>query len=71
MAIVTARTLKVVGGITYRLFDQRGFAEIVFCAISSVEQVKVGYPNKDYELICVGVWLAFDEPLKGPHPQRH
>ncbi|KAJ9080053.1 histone acetyltransferase [Entomophthora muscae] len=42
MAIVSTRTLRVVGGITYRLFDQRGFAEIVFCAISSVEQVK-GY----------------------------
>ncbi|KXS13476.1 acyl-CoA N-acyltransferase [Gonapodya prolifera JEL478] len=34
--------LKVVGGITYRPFVQRKFAEIVFCAISSTEQVK-GY----------------------------
>ncbi|KAJ1676896.1 histone acetyltransferase, partial [Spiromyces aspiralis] len=30
----------VVGGITYRLFEQRKFAEIVFCAVSSTEQVK-------------------------------
>ncbi len=30
----------VIGGITYRLFPDRGFCEIVFCAISSSEQVK-------------------------------
>ncbi|MBE7182435.1 MAG: hypothetical protein INR71_14730, partial [Terriglobus roseus] len=34
--------LEVVGGITYRPFVARGFAEIVFCAISSDQQVK-GY----------------------------
>lgn len=34
--------LQVVGGITYRPFSQRGFAEIVFCAITGTEQVK-GY----------------------------
>ncbi|EEB07672.1 SAGA complex histone acetyltransferase subunit Gcn5 [Schizosaccharomyces japonicus yFS275] len=34
--------LNVVGGITYRPFEQRGFAEIVFCAIASSEQVR-GY----------------------------
>ncbi|KAF2862028.1 histone acetyltransferase GCN5 [Piedraia hortae CBS 480.64] len=33
---------EVVGGITYRPFRGRGFAEIVFCAISSDQQVK-GY----------------------------
>lgn len=41
MAIVK-RGLQVVGGITYRPFPHREFAEIVFCAISSTEQVK-GY----------------------------
>ncbi|KAJ1024625.1 hypothetical protein NDA13_004553 [Ustilago tritici] len=41
MAIVK-RGLQVVGGITYRPFKQRKFAEIVFCAITSTEQVK-GY----------------------------
>ncbi len=30
----------VIGGITYRLFPERGFCEIVFCAVSSTEQVK-------------------------------
>lgn len=34
--------MVVVGGITYKGFIDRGFIEIVFCAISSTEQVK-GY----------------------------
>lgn len=41
MAVVR-KPLTVVGGITYRPFDNRAFAEIVFCAISSTEQVR-GY----------------------------
>lgn len=41
MAVVR-KPLTVVGGITYRPFNNRGFAEIVFCAISSTEQVR-GY----------------------------
>ncbi|KAI9725668.1 MAG: histone acetyltransferase [Chrysothrix sp. TS-e1954] len=41
MAIVK-KPLEVVGGITYRPFKGRRFAEIVFCAISSEQQVK-GY----------------------------
>jgi hypothetical protein len=40
MAIVK-EPLQVVGGITYRPFNHRKFAEIVFCAITSSEQVKV------------------------------
>jgi histone acetyltransferase len=39
---IVKRGLQVVGGITYRAFESRGFAEIVFCAITSTEQVK-GY----------------------------
>ncbi|KAJ2853145.1 histone acetyltransferase, partial [Coemansia erecta] len=39
LAIVKANG-HVVGGITFRLFEQRQFAEIVFCAVSSSEQVK-------------------------------
>ena len=52
MAIVKNK-LQVVGAITYRPFQQRGFAEIVFCAITGTEQVK-GYGShlmnhlKDY-----------------------
>ncbi|CAN3363956.1 histone acetyltransferase Gcn5p [Diutina catenulata] len=41
MAVVR-KPMTVVGGITYRPFNNRGFAEIVFCAISSTEQVR-GY----------------------------
>ncbi len=43
MAIVK-RGLEVVGGITYRPFEARQFAEIVFCAITGTEQVKVSHP---------------------------
>ncbi|PQE03301.1 histone acetyltransferase GCN5 protein [Rutstroemia sp. NJR-2017a BBW] len=39
---IVKKPLEVVGGITYRPFDQHKFAEIVFCAISSDQQVK-GY----------------------------
>ena len=44
MAIVK-KPLQVVGGITYRPFNHRRFAEIVFCAITSSEQVKVFQPQ--------------------------
>lgn len=39
---IVKQPLEVVGGITYRPFNARTFAEIVFCAISSDQQVK-GY----------------------------
>lgn len=42
IALVKVSPLEVIGGITYRPFDDREFAEIVFCAISSDQQVK-GY----------------------------
>ncbi|GAA95427.1 uncharacterized protein L969DRAFT_101548 [Mixia osmundae IAM 14324] len=51
--VIVKRGLQVVGGITFRPFEQRGFAEIVFCAITGTEQVK-GYGShlmnhlKDY-----------------------
>ena len=45
MAVVKYPSLKVMGGITYRPFQDRKFAEIVFCAISSTEQVK-GYGSR-------------------------
>jgi histone acetyltransferase len=38
---IIKRGLKVVGGICYRPFPHRGFAEIVFFATASVDQVKV------------------------------
>ncbi|KAH7112367.1 hypothetical protein EDB81DRAFT_848874 [Dactylonectria macrodidyma] len=39
---IVKKPLAVVGGITYRPFKRRNFAEIVFCAVLSNEQVK-GY----------------------------
>ncbi|KZV82985.1 histone acetyltransferase, GCN5 superfamily, partial [Exidia glandulosa HHB12029] len=39
---IVKRGLKVVGGITFRPFPHRGFAEIVFFATASVDQVR-GY----------------------------
>ncbi|EMR10905.1 hypothetical protein PNEG_01051 [Pneumocystis murina B123] len=51
--VIVKKPLTVVGGITYRPFNHRKFAEIVFCAITSSEQVK-GYGShlmnhlKDY-----------------------
>lgn len=39
---IVKHPLEVVGGITYRPFKGRKFAEIVFCAVSSEQQVK-GY----------------------------
>jgi histone acetyltransferase len=50
---IVKHPLEVVGGITYRPFKGRHFAEIVFCAVSSDQQVK-GYGShmmshlKDY-----------------------
>lgn len=39
---IVKKPLEVVGGVTYRPFKGRQFAEIVFCAVSSDQQVK-GY----------------------------
>lgn len=39
--VIAKKGLRPVGGITYRVFPGRKFAEIVFCAITSTEQVKV------------------------------
>jgi len=45
--------MRVVGGITYRPFEARHFAEIVFCAISSSEQVKVRFFLKNIIIIII------------------
>ena len=39
--VIIKHGYKVVGGICYRPFQQRGFAEIVFFATASVDQIKV------------------------------
>ena len=79
---IVKRGLKVVGGICYRPFTSRGFAEIVFCAVASSEQVKVSRSSLFLGLLVrgedkcraylvyfyplVGVWIAPDEPSQGP-----
>jgi len=32
---------RVIGGVCFRMFPTQGFTEIVFCAVTSNEQVKV------------------------------
>ncbi|KAL2911493.1 histone acetyltransferase [Polyrhizophydium stewartii] len=60
MAVVR-KPLTVLGGITYRPFEKRNFAEIVFCAITSTEQVQ-GYGSrlmshvKDYVRETYDIW---------------
>lgn len=47
----------VVGGICFRTFLSQGFSEVVFCAISSNEQVKV----VKHSIVVVGqarFWLG-------------
>ncbi|KAJ2744427.1 histone acetyltransferase [Coemansia sp. BCRC 34301] len=52
----------VVGGITFRLFEHRQFAEIVFCAVSSSEQVK-GF-TKDITL-DKRLWMGYIKDYEG------
>ena len=47
MAIVK-RGWRVVGGICYRPFESRNFAEIVFCAVESTEQIRVSRGSVAY-----------------------
>lgn len=50
---IIKRGYKVVGGICYRPFPHRGFAEIVFFATASVDQVKVCLvPSLPCSLTC-------------------
>ena len=34
---------RVIGGVCFRMFPTQGFTEIVFCAVTSNEQVKVQF----------------------------
>ena len=40
-SLALVKNNHVAGGICFRMFPGQGFSEIVFCAISSNEQVKV------------------------------
>lgn len=54
---------RVIGGICFRMFPTQGFTEIVFCAVTSNEQVKVS-------LCLPPVWVEVRELLvpAPPHP---
>ncbi|KAI9206220.1 uncharacterized protein BJ171DRAFT_43394 [Polychytrium aggregatum] len=58
MAVVR-KPMKVLGGITFRPFNSRRFAEIVFCAISSTEQVK-GYGSRLMSHVKDAVRKSYD-----------
>jgi hypothetical protein len=70
--------LKVVGGICFRPFPHRGFAEIVFFATHSVDQVKVYtllsttflISIVDINVFPLGLWWYAYGPLQDAH-QTH
>lgn len=69
---IIKRGLKVVGGICYRPFPHRGFAEIVFFATNSADQEKV--PQSvfllDYQTkMLLGIWGDVDGSLQSTHPK--
>ena len=79
---ICKRGYKVVGGICYRPFPHRGFAEIVFFATASISQEKVlsilqltvltwwVFINKP----SIGLWWPFDGSFQSPyqaHISRH
>lgn len=72
MAIIK-RGYKVVGGITFRPFPHRGFAEIVFFATASVDQVKVRpfpvLPLFCYRAFNAGIRWHVDESLQDAHQE--
>lgn len=39
--LIVLRKNRVIGGITYRLFEDRNFVEIVFCTVATDEQIHV------------------------------
>ncbi len=64
MAVVQ-KGLKVVGGIAYRPFPHRTFAEIVFFAISGVYQINVSRGPQSIQTsltwASAGIRWSFDE----------
>jgi len=66
MAIVK-KGWRVVGGICYRPFESRDFAEIVFCAVDSSEQIKVRSMSelRLRATLTTGIRLAPDELAQG------
>lgn len=71
---IVQRGYKVVGGITYRPFPQRQFAEIVFFAISGLYQVNVRTEflydfDNGLTVSAIGIWWTFNESLQDAHKE--
>ena len=52
---------RVIGGICFRMFPSQGFTEIVFCAVTSEEQVKVRAAQDLGREAGVGLLAAAEE----------
>lgn len=64
---------KVVGGICYRPFSHRGFAEIVFFATNSADQEKViacCIPFSLVSFVIQGLRWDAHGPFQSSHPQK-
>jgi hypothetical protein len=57
----------VIGGICFRMFPSQGFSEIVFCAVTSNEQVKVILQNPFW----IFTFFNFDLQGYGTHLMNH
>ena len=55
------RKNRVIGGITYRLFEDRNFVEIVFCTVATDEQIHV---DKFNLCLSIGIRNTLDESLE-------
>jgi hypothetical protein len=71
---IIKRGYKVVGGICFRPFPHRGFAEIVFFATNSADQEKVNGLSKDptqpVSLLTSGLRWNADGPFQSPRSQH-
>lgn len=52
---------RVIGGVCFRMFPTQGFTEIVFCAVTSNEQVKVHIASI-IMCICIRTLLCVQVP---------
>ena len=44
-SLVLVKEKRVIGAVCFRMFPTQNFVEIVFCAVSATEQVKVRAPG--------------------------
>ena len=61
---------RVIGGICFRMFPSQGFTEIVFCAVTSNEQVKVRLTQGLRRNAGCGAFHKSRRAWQGLHVQR-